>query len=29
MVEIQLIDHCIISPNGTFSFAEQKLLTFD
>ena len=26
MVEINLVDHCIISPDGTFSFAEQHLL---
>ena len=26
LVEIRLIDHCIISPHGTFSFAEQGLI---
>jgi DNA repair protein RadC len=26
LVEIRLIDHCIISPQGTFSFAEQGLI---
>ena len=26
MVEINLVDRCIISPDGTFSFAEQHLL---
>lgn len=26
LVEICLIDHCIISPQGTFSFAEQGLI---
>ncbi len=26
LVEIELIDHCIISAQGSFSFAEQKLI---
>lgn len=27
LLEIQLIDHCIISPTGSFSFAEHGLMT--
>jgi len=27
LVEIQLIDHCIIAAEGSFSFAEHKLIT--
>ena len=29
LVEIKLIDHCIISSEGTFSFAEQQLINVD
>ena len=29
LLELRLIDHCIISSEGNFSFAEQQLLKFE